>query len=63
MIWKTGVFVVVRVGEGSFYTTNEFDQVVDNSATNGKSKSKRKEVQLWHVSKKTVNNESIRSYE
>ena len=36
---------------------------VDNSVTNGKSKSKRKQTELWHVSKKTANGGSIRLYE
>ena len=55
-------FVVVRVEGGGaylFHTTNVFDQSrsndfglikVDNSVKNGKSKRKRKEVKLWHVS-------------
>ena len=36
---------------------------VDNSVTNGKSKSKRKQTELRHVSKKTGNGGSIRLYE
>ena len=48
---------------GIFFTLLMCLIKVDNSATNGKPKSKRKGVELWDVSKKTVNQESNRSYD